>query len=235
MENLSTLFIFAVVAILGYVCGAVPFGYLYVKKVKGIDLTQHGSGRTGGTNSLRAAGLKVGVVTAISDVVKGYLSVFLTRLIFAEHLDAEVLPWVLITAGVFAVIGHNWSVFIAFRGGAGTGPNVGWAGAIWWPMMPIAALVMSVMMVGVGMASVASLTMAAIIPISFIALYFAGVPGFDHTVAYMVGGILSFCVVTWSLRPNIKRLIAGNERVVGPRAKKLEKAKAAAAKERVPE
>lgn len=235
MENLSNIFIFAVTAILGYVCGAVPFGYLYVKKVKGIDLTKHGSGRTGGTNSLRAAGTSVGIVTAISDVIKGFLSVYLTRLIFVDHLDAEVLPWVLITAGIFSVIGHNWSVFISFRGGAGTGPNVGWAGALWWPMIPIAALVMSGMLLGVGMASVASLTMAAIIPIMFIVLYIAGVPGYDGTFAYIIGGFISLGVVTWSLRPNIKRLIAGNERVVGPRAKRLEKAKAAATKERVPE
>lgn len=236
MENLSNLFIFAVVAILGYICGAVPFGYLYVKKVKGIDLTKHGSGRTGGTNSLRAAGASVGVVTAISDVVKGFLSVYLARLIFADHLEPEILPWVLVTAGIFSVVGHNWSVFISFRGGAGTGPNVGWAGALWWPMIPIAALAMSGMLLGIGMASVASLTMAAIIPISFIGLYIAGVPGYDDTFAYIVGGFISLSVVTWSLRPNIKRLIAGNERVVGPRAKRLEKAKAAAAtQERVPE
>ena len=236
MENLSNIFIFAVAAILGYVCGAVPFGYLYVKKVKGIDLTAHGSGRTGGTNSLRAAGLKVGIVTAVSDVIKGFLSVFLTRLIFADHIAPEVLPWLLITAGVFSVIGHNWSVFIAFRGGAGTGPNVGWAGALWWPMIPIAALVMSGMLLGVGMASVASLAMAAIIPTMFIVLYVAGVPGYSETFAYIAGGLISLSVVTWSLRPNIKRLLAGNERVVGPRAKRMEKAEAAGvAKERLPE
>lgn len=229
MEDLSNLFIFVVAALLGYFCGAVPFGYMYVKKVKGIDLTKHESGRTGGTNSLRAAGIKVGIVTAVSDVIKGFLSVFLTRLIFADHIAPDVLPWILITAGVFSVIGHNWSIFIAFRGGAGTGPNVGWAGALWWPMIPIAALVMSGMMLGIGMASVASLAMAAIIPVMFIVLYAAGVPGYDDTLAYIIGGFISLSMVTWSLRPNIKRLIAGNERIVGPRAKRIEKAKAAAA------
>ncbi len=235
MENLSNIFIFAVAAILGYISGSIPFGYLYVKKVTGIDLTKHGSGRTGGTNSLRAAGVKVGIVTSISDVIKGFLSVYLTRLIFADYLEPELLPWALVTAGIFSVIGHNWSIFISFRGGAGTGPNVGWAGALWWPMIPIAALVMSGMLVGVGMASVASLSMAILIPTAFIVLYLAGVPGYDGTFAYIVGGFISLGVVVWSLRPNIKRLLAGNERVVGPRAKRLEKAEAAATKERIPE
>lgn len=210
---------------IGYIWGAIPFGYLYVKRVKGIDLTTVGSGRTGGTNSLRAAGLKVGIITAISDVFKGAMSIFLIRWFLGSFIDPQWLPWVLVTAGVFAVIGHNWSIFLNFRGGAGTGPNVGWSSAIWWPLLPVAAVVMGVMMWGIGMASVASLTMAAIIPISFAGLYLAGVPGYSETPAYIVGGIVAALVVTWSLRPNIKRLLAGQERVVGPRARKLEKAK----------
>jgi glycerol-3-phosphate acyltransferase PlsY len=78
------------------------------------------------------------------------------------------------------------------------------------------------------MASVASLMMGAIIPIMFIILYFSGVPIYSETPAYMVGGLTTLAIVAWALRPNIKRLLAGNERVVGPRAKRLkakEKAK----------
>jgi glycerol-3-phosphate acyltransferase PlsY len=86
------------------------------------------------------------------------------------------------------------------------------------------------------MASVASLAMAAIIPVMFTILYVAGVPGYDGTLAYIAGGLISLSMVTWSLRPNIKRLLAGNERIVGPRAKRMEKAKAAAVtKDRMPE
>jgi hypothetical protein len=78
--------------------------------------------------------------------------------------------------------------------------------------------------------------MAAIIPIMFTVLYVAGVPGYDGTLAYLVGGLISLSMFAWSLRPNIKRLLAGHERIVGPRAKRIEKAKAAAmAKDHMPE
>jgi glycerol-3-phosphate acyltransferase PlsY len=210
---------FLVAALIGYLCGAIPFGYLYVRLVKGIDIRTVGSGRTGGTNSLRAAGLGVGLATSFSDVGKGALGIILSRWLLANQLSPELLPWALALAGVMSVIGHNWSVFMGWRGGAGTGPNVGWGTALWWPMLPIAVVVMSGMLLGIGMASVASLTMGALIAIVFFALYVAGVPPFDTTLAYTVGGVVAFAIVAWALRPNIRRLLDGTERVVGPRAR----------------
>ena len=58
--------------LIGYFCGAIPFGYLFVKATKGINILDYGSGRTGGTNSYRAAGLGTGIITALSDVLKGF-------------------------------------------------------------------------------------------------------------------------------------------------------------------
>lgn len=216
-------FFFLVAALIGYFCGAIPFGYLYVRLVKGIDIRTVGSGRTGGTNSLRAAGLGVGLATSFSDVGKGALGIILSRWLLANQLSPELLPWALALAGVMSVIGHNWSVFMGWRGGAGTGPNVGWGTALWWPMLPIAIVVMSGMLLGLGMASVASLTMGALIAIVFFVLYMAGVSPFDTTLAYTVGGVVAFAIVAWALRPNIRRLFNGTERVVGPRARKLKR------------
>ena len=128
----------------------------------------------------------------------------------------------IVLVAVMVIVGHNWSVFIGWGGGAGTGPNVGWATAVWWPMLPIAALVMGGMMLAIGMASVASMSMAAIIPIVFGYRYFAGV---DATPAYFVAGLLAAAVVFWALRPNIRRLLNGEERVVGPRARAAKRRK----------
>lgn len=219
MQNLYLL----LAGLIGYFCGAVPFGYLYVKATKGINILEVGSGRTGGTNSYRAAGLGTGIITALSDVFKGFIAVWLTRTLLGPELGPQWLPWASVVAGVMSVVGHNWSIFLNWRGGAGTGPNVGWAMALWWPIFPISWVVMIGMLVGLGMASVASLTMAAVIPVSFFILYILGVPGFDTTIAYMVGGMASAAVVAWALRPNIKRLIEGNERIVGPRARAMER------------
>jgi acyl phosphate:glycerol-3-phosphate acyltransferase len=216
---MSTAIYLIPAGLIGYLLGAIPFGYLLVKLTKRVDLRQIGSGRTGGTNSFRAGGLWVGILTAVTDVLKAACAVWLVSAIFSSIVPANWLPWFEVTSGVMSVIGHNWSVFLGWGGGAGTGPNVGWAGAIWWPIVPTAIVVVAGLLLGVGMASVASLAMAAVIPVSFIALYLAGVAPFDGTVAYMVGGLISASVVAWALRPNIKRLMTGNERLVGPRAR----------------
>lgn len=219
MQNLYLL----LAGLIGYFCGAIPFGYMYVKATKGINILEVGSGRTGGTNSYRAAGLGTGFITALSDVFKGFIAVWLTQRLLGPQLGPQWLPWASVVAGVMSVVGHNWSIFLGWRGGAGTGPNVGWATALWLPIFPISWVVMIGMLVGLGMASVASLTMAAVIPVSFFILYVLGVPGYDTTIAYMMGGLASAAVVAWALRPNIKRLLEGNERIVGPRARALER------------
>lgn len=214
------IFYFLIAGLIGYLCGSIPFGFLYVKLVKKTDLREVGSGRTGGTNSLRAAGLPVGLATSFSDVFKGMLGIWLTKLVLGNFASESWLPWLLITAGIMSVVGHNWSIFIKFKGGAGTGPNIGWATAIWWPMFPIGFVVMVLLLLVVGMASVASLAMAAIIPVVFIILYLMGYPAIDVTPAYWVGGLIAAGIIAWALRPNIKRIINGTERVVGPRARR---------------
>ena len=211
---------FLAAAALGYLCGSIPFGFIYVRLFKGEDLTKIGSGRTGGTNSFRAAGLGVGVLTSFSDVLKGAAAVWLTTRLLSAALGPDLLPWAQATAGVFAVIGHNWSIFLKFGGGAGTGPNVGWSAAIWPWIFPIAFLVMGGMLYFVGMASVASLSMAVVTIVIF-AIRLA--MGIDTTVAYLAGSIVAGLVVTWALRPNIRRVLNGTERLVGRRAKQREK------------
>ena len=210
---------FLLAALIGYLCGSVPFGYIYVRLFKGEDLTKIGSGRTGGTNSFRAAGLGVGVLTSFSDVLKGAAAVWLTRWLLGDALGPALLPWAVALAGVFAVVGHNWSVFLRFGGGTGTGPNVGWSAAIWPWIFPIAFLVMGGMLYFVGMASVASLSMAAVTITIFAIRYALGI---DATLAYLTGSIVAGLVVTWALRPNIRRVLNGTERLVGRRARRAE-------------
>jgi glycerol-3-phosphate acyltransferase PlsY len=210
---------FLLAALIGYLLGSIAFGFIYVKLFKGEDLRTIGSGRTGGTNSLRAAGLGVGLLTSLSDVFKGAAAVWLTTWLLGDALGPALLPWAQATAGVFAVIGHNWSIYLKFAGGAGTGPNVGWSAAIWPWIFPIAFLVMGGMLYFVGMASVASLSMAAVTITIFAIRYVLGI---DTTLAYLVGSIVAGLVVTWALRPNIRRVLNGTERVVGRRARQAD-------------
>ncbi|MDX1613326.1 MAG: glycerol-3-phosphate acyltransferase [Candidatus Promineifilaceae bacterium] len=217
---MPAIFYLLLSGLIGYLFGSIPVGFLLVKATRQTDLRQVGSGRTGGTNSFRAAGLMVGVLTAVGDVLKAACGVWVVQALLGGVLSATWMPWAEVSAGIMSVVGHNWSVFIGFHGGAGTGPNVGWAGAIWFPVVPIAILVVLGVLVGLGIASIASLAMAAVIPLSFAVLYVAGVAPFDATLAYIVGSLIAATVVVWALRPNIRRLLAGEERIVGPRARR---------------
>ena len=118
-------------AVLGYLLGALPVGVL-VCRLYGVDIRAIGSGRTGTTNAWRAAGLKAAVPTLIGDAVKGVVAIWLIqtlyRLLFPETgpMDVEeatlrytVLKLAEALAGAFAILGHNWSIFLGFKGGAG--------------------------------------------------------------------------------------------------------------------
>jgi glycerol-3-phosphate acyltransferase PlsY len=207
------------VLVAAYLIGSVPNGYFVIKRLTGQDLTKIGSGRTGATNAMRAGGLWAGFLTAALDVLKGAVAIVLTRIIISGSLDflqVSAFPWVEAAAAVAAVVGHNWSIYIGWHGGAGTGPNVGAAIALW----PFSALILlpfvPIVVFGTGYASVASLATALLIPILFaLTAYFGVTPWI-----FVLYGIATLLVVTWSLRPNIKRLLAGEERMVGPRSKK---------------
>lgn len=121
----------AVGALIGYLLGSIPVG-LWVCRMYGVDIRTVGSGRIGGTNAWRAAGLKAAVPTIIGDAVKGAVAVLLVRwlyfLVFPEPstmsvedavLRSDTLNLALALAGGFAVIGHNWSFLNGFKGGAG--------------------------------------------------------------------------------------------------------------------
>lgn len=191
----------------GYLIGSIPVGYIVIYLMRGKDIRTVGSGRTGGTNALRAGGTWAAIATAAGDILKGFLAVVLARWIAGPIPVAEVL------AGLAAVVGHNWSVFMGFHGGAGTTPNIGVSIALWplsavWllPMLPIGLNV-------IRYASVMSLIIAAIIPISFAIRATLGLGPW----LYVFYGVLSALTVVWALRPNIKRLLKGTE----PRAPRL--------------
>ena len=214
---MSDTYIFILAGLVGYLFGAIPFGFLFVRLTKRIDLRDVGSGRTGGTNSMRAAGPVVGALTGLSDVLKGAGAIWIARTLFGNVLDSRLLPWAEVLTGIATIIGHNWSLFLNFKGGAGTGPNIGWATAIWWPMFPIGVVTVVGLIMTVGMASIASLATGIVIPVAFAIRYFTGK---EETPAYFVGGLITLVFVSWALRPNIKRLLDGTERIVGPRARR---------------
>lgn len=194
-------------AVAGYLLGAIPVGYLVIYAMKRQDIRGQGSGRTGGTNAMRAGGSWAGVLTGAGDILKGILAIWVARWLTGGAVWGDVL------AAVAAVIGHNWSVYMGFKGGAGTGPNIGACIAIWplsalWliPLLPFGLNV-------IRYASVTSLVVAIVIPVSLAIRAALGAGTWLH-VLY---GVLAAVAVTWALRPNIKRIRNGTE----PRAPRL--------------
>jgi glycerol-3-phosphate acyltransferase PlsY len=191
-----------------YLVGSIPIGLLLVWLTTRKDVRGVGSGRIGGTNALRAAGPWVALITMLCDIGKGFLPVFLARTILGPQ--GVESPLVEALAGLMAVVGHNYSVFIGFKGGAGTMTSGGGALGLWpWIFFILAPP-------GIGMvfltshASMGSITVAVLIPIVYLVRALAGAGPWEH----LIHGLGTTALTLWSLRPNIQRLIDGRERQV---------------------
>lgn len=208
------LLVQASVILLAYVFGSIPFGLLIVKLSTGKDIREVASGRTGGTNAGRAAGTWAGVLTGILDGAKAAASVWIAQAVAPGN------HWLHVIAGLAAILGHNYSIFIIQRdekgrlrlhGGAGGGPTVGGAIGLWWPsafiILPLAILVF----VGIGYASITTMSIAIITTIIFAIRYRLGLSPLPD-VFY---GLIAFMMLAWALRPNIRALIEGRERFHG--------------------
>jgi glycerol-3-phosphate acyltransferase PlsY len=114
------------ILLLGYLIGSIPFGLIIVKITTGKDIRSIESGRTGGTNAMRAAGFYAGAATAILDFAKGAVAVWLARSLLPA--DVPWRAWIEVLAPIMAILGHNYSIFLTerneqgklrLRGGAG--------------------------------------------------------------------------------------------------------------------
>jgi len=201
-----------VAVLLGYVLGSIPFGLLIVKLKTGQDVREVESGRTGGTNAMRAAGFWAGFLTAMLDILKGAVAVWVAQWITPDH------HWVHIAAPLASILGHNYSIFLAerdengklrLRGGAGGAPCVGGAIGLWHGAVMIILLGMMVFF-SIGIASLTTMSVAIFAIIIFAIRASQGLmPWMD--VWY---GVISLLLLMWALRPNLVKLFAGQERVV---------------------
>jgi glycerol-3-phosphate acyltransferase PlsY len=193
--------------LLAYLLGSFPAGYL-LGRLWGVDVLTRGSGRTGGTNVFRSAGTWPALLTGALDIGKGALAVWLTGQI-TGYPAAQVL------AGVAVILGHNHSIFLRFRGGAGVGTSLGALAAIYLPA-GIGLLVLLLVIIAVTRyASVGSLTVTTLMPLILLGL---GVWGF-LSMTYLLYGLLAWVIIVWAHRPNIRRLLQGTERRLGERTR----------------
>jgi len=211
---LNQILIDAGVILLAYVIGSVPFGLLIVKLRTGKDIREIASGRTGGTNAMRAAGFWAGIFTALFDILKGASAVWIAQAASPHPLLHALAP-------VAAILGHNHSIFLpefdenrrfkGLRGGAGGAPSVGGAFGLWPGSLAIILPLGALIFFTLGYASVTTMSVALFAVIIFSVKAIQG----SLPWVYVLYGVLAEALLVWALRPNLKNLLAGTERVVG--------------------
>lgn len=204
--------------LLAYLIGSVPFGLMIVRLTTGKDIRKVESGRTGGTNAMRAAGIWAGLATTVLDLLKGAVAVWLARWLAPGN------PWLEVLAPVMAVLGHNYSIFlmerqangrIKLRGGAGGATAAGGVAGLWFPALFIVVPIAAVFVFVVGYASLATLSVAFMAILIFSYRAWLGLSPWEFSLYGLFAGVL----LVIALLPNIKRLLNGTERVVGLRAR----------------
>jgi glycerol-3-phosphate acyltransferase PlsY len=201
----------ASILLAAYIFGSIPFGLIVVKLMTGKDIRMIASGRTGGTNAMRAAGPWAGILTAVLDIFKAAATVWLVQLL----LPANV--WMHALAPIAAILGHNHSIFLMergpegrliLRGGAGGAAAGGGAFGLWPPaafiLVPFGLLVWY----GTGYASVTTLSIGLVTIIIFAVRAALGLGPWE----YIFYGAMAEILMIWALGPNIKRLMEGTER-----------------------
>lgn len=189
----------------GYLLGSFPTGYL-VGRLNGIDVRDYGSGKTGGTNVLRTLGWGAMILVAVADAVKGFVAVVLAQQVTGS-------PIVVVLCGIAVIAGHNWPLYIKFKGGSGVGTGFG----VLIGIAPLAALILfSVFLIPVLITrymSLGSIVAAALAPIVMLVLVRSGHLPMEYAFFAVVGAAL----VLWRHRGNMRRILDGTERKIGER------------------
>jgi glycerol-3-phosphate acyltransferase PlsY len=198
---------FVLVVVEAFLLGSIPTSYLIGKHFYGIDPREYGSGATGATNTARSMGVGIAVITALIDISKGWLAVFLVKwLIVPEAAFGSSAMYWAVCGGLIAVIaGHAFSPWIRFKGGKGVAVAAGVTLALWAPLFFIELSIIIVVALLTGYVSVGSITAAFALP-----FWMLLVPRLQH-VELVVAGTIAGLFVIWLHRENIQRLRNGNE------------------------
>ena len=193
----------AIVLLLAYLIGSVPCGLL-AGKLKGVDIRKEGSGNIGTTNVFRVCGKGLGFVVFVFDVLKGLIPVLLGKNFFAG--SDGLIP---ILCGVAAILGHNFPVWLKFKGGKGIATSAGVLGGLlpWALLVGCVTWVMA--FVGTRYVSVASILAAVSLPITVGIQTF--LLGGTRPIAYFIFALAIGLLAVWRHRANIARLRGGTE------------------------
>ena len=191
------------IIIMSYLLGSIPFGYITTKLIKKEDVRNFGSGNIGATNVSRVLGAKYGVLVALLDIFKGFTAVWLAQLLLSSAMGS----YIPLLAGLFAILGHDYTIFLNFSGGKGVATTLGVILKL-FPLILISATLIWIIIVYIKRyVSLASILSASSIPIlAFI---------FDKSnISILFTGFMALLII-FTHRSNIKRLLNGEENQIG--------------------
>jgi len=189
---------------IAYLIGSIPTAYIFGRLLKGIDIRQYGSGNIGATNVFRVIGRFPGILVLFIDIMKGFVCATYVANLFM-YISPVTRPQLYsVLAGLAAIAGHNWTLFLRFRGGKGVatsaGVVIGLIPKIFWLGFLVWCIIFSV----TGFISLASIVASVSIPLFTLVF---GAP--TEIVIFM--SILCL-VIVYKHRSNIKRLQKGEEK-----------------------
>ncbi len=195
------IFIFLILIVIAFIIGSVPFGLL-IARLKGVDLRKTGSGNIGATNVLRAVGKVPALLTLAGDILKGTIAVALGGY-FLDNLLMEGI------VGLAAIAGHNFSLFLGFKGGKGVATSIG----VLILFAPKAALITLILWLGVALMTRYS-SLGAIVSFGLLPL---NIYLFDYTKEKLIISVIIAALLLIRHSANIKRLLNGSESRIGER------------------
>jgi glycerol-3-phosphate acyltransferase PlsY len=208
---------YVLVVAIAYLLGGIPFGYLAGRLLKGVDIRKFGSGNVGATNVARVVSKPAGIAVFALDVAKGFLPVLLLAPGFATLAGAGSPENMQILAGLGAISGHIWTVFLKFRGGKGVATGFGVVLAL-APLATLIALGAWISMVVVTrFVSLGSMTAALVLVVMLLILR---EDPFGSGLSLTIFAIAVASIIFWRHRSNIKRLLAGTENKIGGKKEK---------------
>jgi glycerol-3-phosphate acyltransferase PlsY len=213
---------YLIITIIAYLLGAIPFGLIISRRMAHVDIREHGSGNIGATNVFRTLGNRLGLLTAILDLSKAAVAVLIAMLIIGNETFVVAghdihLQLAQILAAISAMVGHNWSVYIKFRGGKGVACFIGGLLVINWMVALIGLAAGIIIALTTRYVSLGSMLMAVCVLLALVALALLAV----SAPVYIVYGLLAAGLIVFQHRSNIMRLQSGTELKLGDKSAKV--------------
>jgi len=185
--------------LISYLIGSISFAYYICHKFYSIDIRKYGSGNPGSTNVLRVLGAKPALIVFLADMLKGLIMVSIGRLVGGENLA--------LLAAVAVVVGHDWSIFLNFKGGKGIATSLGVIIGVFPKIAPILFIIgISVIYIS-RYVSLGSISTAALLPVLLLM--------FKYPEKHVIVGLILGAIAIYRHRDNIERLLAGKENKLG--------------------